>query len=276
MVQASLPRSRFSPLRRTQPRSREFSARTASDLPPCKTESVRTRPLAVVLVAAAIALSGCSGGDKNDSPADTSKLQARLAEAKKAIDDAETVTISLSTAKVPDGVSGLKSAKGQGNHSPAFKGKVTVITGGTSLGADVIAVDGDVLAKTSFSPVYLSIDPATLKAPDPAALFDKTTGITQILVKTTKLTDGGKSRDGKDVLTTIKGSLPGDVVSTIIPSADTSSSFAVTYRLDDDDVLRDATLSGPFYGKGDDVTYTVKLTTSDTPVTIEAPARPGA
>ena len=169
----------------------------------------------------------------------------------------------------------MLSAKGQGNHTPAFKGKVTVVTGGTSLGADVIAVDGKVLAKTNFSPVYLSIDPATLKAPDPASLLDTSTGISQILIKTEKLTDGGKSRDGSDVLTTIKGSLPGSVVRSIIPSADTGESFVVTYRLDDKDVLRDATLVGPFYPKGGDVTYTVKLTTSDTPVTIEAPERPG-
>lgn len=259
-----------------------------TDTPPCKTESVRTTspstakpsmlrfpPLAIVVFAAVISLGGCSGGDK-DSPADTSKLQARLDTAKQKIDDAETIKISLSTPKIPSGVSGLLSAKGEGNHSPAFKGKVTVVTGGTSLGADVIAVDGDVLAKTSFSPDYLSIDPASLKAPDPAALFDKATGITQILSKTDKLADGGKSRDGSDVLTTIEGTLPGDVVKTIIPSANPGAKFNVTYRLDGDDVLRDATLRGPFYGGGGNVTYTVVLTASDTPVTIEAPTRPGA
>ncbi len=239
---------------------------------------MRIRSVVVPIFAAVLALSGCSGGgdDKKDSAADTSKLQARLDAAKKTIDDAESVKISLSTPEMPSGVSGLLSAKGEGNHTPAFKGKVTVVTGGTSLGADVIAVDGDVLAKTSFSPDYLSIDPASLKAPDPAALFDKVTGITQILSKTEKLTDGGKSRDGSDVLTTIKGTLPSSVVQTIIPSADGGSIFKVTYRLDDDDVLRDATLSGPFYATGGDVTYTVKLTASDTPVTIKAPSRPAA
>lgn len=222
-----------------------------------------------------LSLSACSGGDKG-SGASESELQSRLQAAKQTIDDAETIDFSLATTKIPSGVSGLLSAKGQGNHTPAFKGKVTVITGGTSLGADVIAVDGVVLAKTSFSPVYLSIDPETLKAPDPASLLEKDTGITQILVKTKDLKDGGKSRDGADVLTTIEGTLPGSVVSSIIPSADVDAEFKVTYRLDADDVLRDATLSGPFYGKAGDVTYVVKLGTSDKPVTIEAPTRPGA
>jgi lipoprotein LprG len=128
---------------------------------------------------------------------------------------------------------------------------------------------------TSFSPIFLTVDPATLKAPDPASLLDPESGITQILVKTTKVTEGGKSRDGGDVLTTIKGTLPGTLVRDIIPSAAEDEPFDVTYRLDDDDVLRDATLKGPFYPNGGDITYTVKLTTSDTAVTIEPPTRPG-
>ena len=58
-------------------------------------------------------------------------------------------------------MTGLLSAKGKGNHSPAFDGKVKVVTGGSSLDADVIAVEGKVYAKTSFAPVFLTIDPAT-------------------------------------------------------------------------------------------------------------------
>jgi len=230
---------------------------------------VRTKSVLVLALAAVLSLSGCSGG--STANADPKKLAARLAHAKKFLDAATTINIELTTNNLPQGVTGLLSAKGQGNHTPAFKGKVVVITGGTSLGADVIAVGGKVLAKTSFAPAYLSIDPATLKAPDPAALIDSTTGVTQILVKTQKLADGGKSRDGSDVLTTITGSLPGSIVRDVIPSADATKTFKVTYRLDTDDVLRDATLVGPFYPHSGNVTYTVKLSASDSPVTIETP-----
>ncbi|MCW2798706.1 MAG: hypothetical protein JWQ70_178 [Aeromicrobium sp.] len=230
---------------------------------------MRTRHLIPVLIAAALVLAGCSGS--SDSKADPSKLAARLATAKKTLDAAETINISLATSKLPTGVTGLLSAKGVGNHTPSFKGKVVVVTGGSSLGADVVAVGGKVYAKTSFAPVYLSIDPASLKAPDPASLLDTDNGITQILVKTQKLTDGGKSRDGSDVLSTIKGTLPGSVVRTIIPSADATKSFAISYRLDAKDVLRDVTLVGKFYPDGGNVTYTVKLTTSDAPVSISKP-----
>ncbi|MEJ7633474.1 LppX_LprAFG lipoprotein [Aeromicrobium sp.] len=230
---------------------------------------MRTRHLILSLIAAVVLASGCSGS--SDDQGDPAELKARLATAKKVLDDAETINISLATKKLPDGVTGLQSAKGKGNHSPAFEGLVTVNTGGSSLDADVIAVDGKVYAKTSFAPVFLTIDPATLKAPDPATLLSTDTGITQILVKTDKLTDDGKSRDGQDVLTTIKGTLPGSVVKDVIPSADADKTFTVTYRLDDKDVLRDATLKGPFYPGGGAVSYKVTLTTSDTPVEIEAP-----
>jgi lipoprotein LprG len=236
---------------------------------------VRTRHLLPALLATGLLLSACSGSsdssDGGDSGSGGDDLATRLADAKKTLDGAETISISLSTKSIPDGVTGLLSAKGKGNHSPAFTGKVTVITGGASLGADVIATGGKVYAKTAFLPDFTAIDPQTLKAPDPATLLKADGGITEILTGTQGLKEDGQSRDGKDVLTSIKGTLPGSIVSTIIPSASPSKDFAVTYRLDDDDVLRDATLSGPFYPGGKTVTYTVSLETSDTPVTIKAP-----
>lgn len=223
-----------------------------------------------MLLAAALLLAGCSGGS-DDTKADTSALQKRLTAARTTIDEAETVGVTLATKSLPDGVTGLLSATGQGNHSPAFEGKVKVVAGGSTLSADVVSAEGTLKAKTSFSPVYLEIDPESLQAPDPAALLDADNGVTRILEQTKGLKAGDKSRDGSDVLTTISGTLPGSVVATIIPSADEKSSFAVTYRLTDDDELRDATIKGPFYPGGGDVTYTVKLTTSDKPVDIKVP-----
>ena len=229
---------------------------------------MRTRLLALLSVA--LLLAGCQG-DSDGEKTDTSELQERLSAARTTIDEAETVDISLATKSLPDGVTGLLSATGQGNHTPAFKGKVKVVTGGSTLTADVVSADGTLKAKTSFSPLFLEIDPASLKAPDPADLLDPETGVTQILEQTETLKAGDESRDGSDVLTTITGTLPGSLVRTIIPSADAAETFDVKYRLTDDDELRDATLKGPFYPEGGDVTYTVKLATSDEPVTIKVP-----
>jgi lipoprotein LprG len=236
---------------------------------------VRTRHLLPALLTTGLLISGCSGSsdgsDGGDGADPTTGLADRLATAKTTLDEAETISVSLSTKSLPDGITGLLSAEGKGNHTPAFEGKVTVVTGGASLGADVIATGGQVFAKTGFLPDFTPIDPAQLKAPDPAQLVSADQGITQILVSTDDLAEDGQTRDGDDVLTTIKGTLPGSVVQNIIPSAEEGGTFAATYRLDDDDSIRDATLTGPFYPGGGKVTYTVTLETSDTPVTIEAP-----
>jgi len=240
---------------------------------------VRTSRAAVlVAIAATFALlTGCSGND--DKTDNGGGLSDRLAAAQQHITDADALTISLSTDSLPDGITGLAHAKGRGYQGEtaaeaAFEGQVDVISGGSTIKAEVVAVQGKVWAKTDLAPVYLTIDPKTLHAPDPAILLGaKGDGLPVILVKTEKLKDDGKSRDGRDVLTTIKGTLPGDVVHRFLPSADANGTFTVSYRLTDDDVLQDASIKGPFYPGAADVTYRVKLTANDDASTIEPPKR---
>ncbi|MEH3034839.1 MAG: LppX_LprAFG lipoprotein [Aeromicrobium erythreum] len=236
---------------------------------------MRTRPvLAVLALAVSLTLAGCTGDDAPKQS--TAGLEKRLAAAQKAIDDAPSLKVSLSTDELPAGVSGLRTATGVGTHAPAFQGKVTVVTGGASLGAEVVATDGKVWAKTGFSPVFLSINPRTLKAPDPADLVGtKGEGLATVLTETRSLEQGKRSRDGKDVLTSIRGRLGGSVVKKYLDTADAAGTFRASYRLDDDDVLRDATITGPFYEGSPDVTYTIRLTPSQQDVTIDPPKRTG-
>lgn len=236
----------------------------------CNTDLVRKRLIALALAAAltTLALSGCSGDDK--PKAEDKTLAPRLANAKAALDGAETIDVDLSTESIPDGVTGLLSAKGTGNHSPAFKGTVKVVVGGSTIDADITAVDDEVFAKIGFLPLA-PIDPADYEAPDPASLIDSTGGISDLLISSKSLVDGGQSRDGETVLSAIKGKLSGKVVKTLVPSADATKSFTVAYRLTDDDELRDVSINGPFYPDSGDITYSVKVATSDTPVTITKP-----
>lgn len=213
-------------------------------------------------------LSGCSGDDKPKT--DDSTLAPRLANAKAALDKAETIDVDLSTESIPDGVTGLLSATGRGNHSPAFKGTVKVVVGGSTIDADITSVDGEVFAKIGFLPLS-PIDPADYQAPDPATLIATSGGISDLLTSSTDLLDGGKSRAGETVLSAIKGKLSGKVVKTLVPSADATKPFTVTYRLNDDDELQDASIRGPFYPDSGSITYSVKVATSDTPVTITKP-----
>lgn len=220
-------------------------------------------------------LTACSGGSGESTSSATAA--ERLETAATTLSEAEGLTIGLTTEQLPSGVSGLLSAKGEGNHSPAFAGTVTVSAGGSSIDAEVIAVGGKVWVKTGFSPDFLTIDPATLGAPDPAALVGTGPGdgLLSLFGATADPTAGKDSRDGAVVLTTITGTVPGSTVVSLLSSADEDASYQVEYRLTDDDELHDATITGPFYG-GSSVTYRLTMSPTDGPVSVEAPVRPGA
>ncbi|MET0767270.1 MAG: LppX_LprAFG lipoprotein [Aeromicrobium sp.] len=226
-----------------------------------------SRLLTATVLSGALLLTACTGDDSDSGDA-TERLEA----ASQALADAESFDISLSTKELPSGVRGLLSADGIGDQSPAFEGDVKVVAGGATLAAEVIAVDGKTYAKTGFSPVWAPLDPTTLGAPDPADLVgsDAHSGLAGLLKATTGAEVEDKSRDGDLVLTEISGDLPGDRIAALIPTADETEDFDVTYRLTDDDELHDAKITGPFYG-GEDVTYTLRLSPRDQPAGIEAP-----
>lgn len=231
----------------------------------------RAALLGVVLVAVLLALAGCSGG-KDASNVKAADLRPRLAKARATLDDATSLDFRLRTSQqLPTGVKGLTYATGVGTHDPAFKGKVKVSVGGSTISADVIAVDAKVYAKAGFSPLFVPLDPASLGAPDPASLMKTDGGVSSLLTDTQDLQAGKQTRDGKDVLTSITGTLPGTAVRGLIPSAHKDATFQARYRLTDKDVLRDATIKGPFYTGDKDVTYTIAITASDKNVSISAP-----
>jgi lipoprotein LprG len=221
-----------------------------------------------VLLTGAFLLSGCS--DDSSSDATPQELQDRLAAAKTLLDDAASIEFSLEADELPDGVTGLLEAEGVGTPDPAFEGSVSVSAMG-GVNADVVAVGDEVYAKVSFSPAFTPVDPSDLGAPNPATLFDAETGVSSFLTSTDDVEAGDESRDGEVVLTTVSGTLPGDIVQRLIPTADESADFDIEYRLTDDDSLHDAVMTGPFYGDAGDVTYTMALTASDEPVEIETP-----
>ena len=73
------------------------------------------------------------------------------------------------------------------------------------------------------------------------------------------------------MLTEYTGTVPGDAVATIIPSAAPTSDFDATFTVDDDDRLAEAELTGPFYPEADDVTYTISFDEYGTTQDITAP-----
>lgn len=220
-----------------------------------------------LLIVLAPGLAACSHKDS----ADQTPEQA-LAGAKSTLDRADGVHLVLSTDNLPKGINGLVSADGVGTHAPAFKGSVKVMMSGFTTTSKVIATGGTVYAVLPFTTDYAKIDPADYGAPDPAALMDTEGGLSSLLTEAKDVTAGKQQREGSQVLDTYTGTISGSTVSGIIPSADATRDFDVTFRITDDDkTLHQAVLTGPFYARGGDVTYTITLDHYGTAPSITAP-----
>jgi lipoprotein LprG len=245
----------------------------------CEAERV-TRPArllaAPLVLALALTATACSDDDDSgDGGAGSGKTPAEvLAAAKKNLDDTSGVAVTLSTKDLPDGVTGISAAKGTGVHPAAFEGSFDLSVNGLPATADVIAVGGTTYAKNSLLlPDWTEIDPADYGAPDPAKLMDPDGGFSGLLAQATGVEAGEQVRggsDNKEILTEYTGTVPSDAVAALIPDA--AGDFDFTYTISDDDQLRQAVLTGAFYGEeAGDVTYTLTLDDYGTEKQITAP-----
>lgn len=236
---------------------------------------MRLRSTSVAAVAAALlALTACSGGGGADSGSGTAtppSARDQLAAAKKVLDDASSVHLRLTSQDVPEKADGVLGAEGDGTHAPAFKGTLEARIKGLQATVPVVAVGGGFWLKLPFSSSYLKEDPAKYNAPDPADLFSTDHGITTLLPATKDPKLGDKSRDGKEVVQTITGTLPGKAVTDVLVIGDAKSSYGVTYGIvPDSKQIRTVAVSGPFY-PGATSTYTLHLDAYGQPVEITQP-----
>ncbi|QIG42696.1 LppX_LprAFG lipoprotein [Nocardioides anomalus] len=238
------------------------------------------RLAAPLVLALALTVTACSGDDSGsggsgggDGGSQASPAEV-LAAAKKNLDDTTGVAITLSTKNLPDGVTGISSAEGTGVHPSAFEGSFDLSVNGLPATADVIAVGGTTYAKNSLLlPDWTEIDPADYGAPDPAKLMDPDGGFSGLLAQATDAKAGDQVRggsDNKEILTEYTGTVPSDAVAALIPDA--AGDFDFTYTISNDDQLRQAVLTGAFYGeKAGEVTYTLTLDDYGTEKQITAP-----
>lgn len=229
-------------------------------------QAVAVRRVGISAAALVVVLGGCDGtsatSEDNQSP------EERLAEAKQGFDDADYIAFTLTADELPADLEGLLSAEGTGTHDPAFTGEVKVQTN-VDLSAPLIALDGLVYAELPFLG-WSRLDPADYGAPNPADLMDPQAGISSLFTASAELSEGSAERSGEEVLTSIEGTLPSEAVNAVFPSAG-SADFSVTYTLTDNNDVRSALITGPFYEGSPNVTYTIDLDLEGEPVEIEAP-----
>lgn len=214
-----------------------------------------------------LALGGCASGsgEAHQSP------EEALSAAKTTLDKTSGVEVNLSTEKLPASVNGILTAEGVGTHDPAFKGNLKVATGGITADVPVVAAQGKVFAKLPFTTKFVEVDPSEYAAPDPAGLMEPKGGLSSLLTAAKDVEEGEQVRSGEDVLSSYTGTVPGSVVADIIPSASANASFDATFTVDDQDQLHKAVLTGPFYPKSGEVTYTITFDQYGTNANIALP-----
>lgn len=226
--------------------------------------------VALVLALCAGSLAACTDGANTPAPTQQTPAQ-RLAAAKQQVDAAKTIHLKLASSNVPKGATGITSGDGWGAHPPAFKGTLKGSFSGIPADVDIVSVGGEVWAKLPFVPGMNKIDPKAFGVPDPAALFATDTGLSSLLTATKNPTEGQQVRSGKEVLTTITGTIPGSKVADLFLIGDRNGTFDATYGLTEANQLRQVELTGPFFDTSTKSTYTLTLDQYGTPVTIEKP-----
>ncbi len=226
-----------------------------------------------LLLAGSLALTACSGGGEKKVSEDMTPEEV-LTSAANTLSETSGVSLTLSTDNLPTGINGITKAVGVATQAPAFEGTITVTFAGQSVEVPVIAVGGVVHAILPFTDgTYQDIDPGDYGAPDPATLISAETGFSSLLGVTTDLKEGESVRGGADnseVLTTFTGTVPGEAMKKVIPSS-ADDSFDAEYLVSDDGELRQAVLTGKFYPKSIEMTYTVDFADYDTSKDIVAP-----
>lgn len=219
-------------------------------------------------VAALLAVTGCSGEEEPDAPTP----QERLAAAQAKIEETDALTIALTSTGVPNDVNGVQSATGTGvieDDVVKFEGEFQGRVSGVTATAGVLAI-GDETYMKLFTPDYAPVNLDELGAPNPTSFFEPETGIASLIGATTDIEEKGQSREGRDILTEITGTLPGEKVEALLMLGGPDTEFDVAYGLTADDELRRAVLSGEFY-EGTESTYTLIVTDYGSPIEIESP-----
>ncbi len=232
---------------------------------------MRRALLATVVLAATALLgtAGCSGGSTvapQLSPAE------RLAAAKRVLDDARYLQLTLSSKDVPADVNGVTGATGVGvvsSTEPKFQGSITGTVRGISGTIDLICI-GDTAYMKFFTPDYVPTDLATLNAPNPSVFFNPDKGVSTLLSDVSDPAKGQQVRSGDEVLDRYTGTVPGTRIKQLFMLGDGTGTYTVTFGITAGNQLRSAVMTGPFFGTST-ATYTLRLTSYGTAVEITRP-----
>lgn len=229
-------------------------------------------PLALTAVVVVL-VAGCSGSEDEGPGAAADGAKELLVRSKEVIDAAESAHFTITSADVPEGGTALVGGEGSAARPAQFEGSLEVSFGGTTATVGVISTDGTVYAKLPFASAYAETDPAQFGFGDPGLFMDPDTGVSNLLVEATGARQTGNSRIGSEVVQEVEASIPGTVVRDLLVSADPTVAVDATFSIvAESGELRRAVVTGPFFDKDVESTFTIVLDRYGEKVDIRAPS----
>ncbi len=222
-----------------------------------------------MLLAGGLLLSGCSGGGGGDGES----AAQLLTRAKTTLDAAPSLHFELTSADAPPTGTAVLGGSGDIARPAGFTGTLQVQSIAGTVDVQIVSVDGTVYAQLPFTSSFSVVDPATLGFGDPGALIDPDTGISQLLTAAESPELGEESRVDGEVVRTVTASLPGDLVESLLTTADPTQPVRAEISIaEDSGELRQVQMTGPFFAAGQDSDYTIVLSDYGADVQITAPA----
>ena len=234
------------------------------------------RPARALLAAALVApvlLAGCtrSGGTATPTGSASPDAAATLATAEKVLNATPSLHFTITTPSTPGAAAVLAGATGDVVRPDKFSGTLDVAIGGQRLNVKVVSVSGTVWAQVFGS--WSTVDPAKFGVHDPGTLLAPQGGLADLLGAATDATFAGEKRRGSEVLRLVDAQIPGAAVAKVLTTTDPSKTVPAVFAIEEaTGQLREATLTGPFFSKEQQSTYTVVLEKYGEQVDIRAPA----
>ena len=221
--------------------------------------------------AGAAALASCGGSSRTYE----SDPQALLREGKAAVDGSSAIHFKLTSDSSSGGSSTvvIKDGEGDAVRPDGFSGSFDVVRSGLAIGLKVVSTGGTFYVQLPFTPGFVKTDPSSYGFTDPGKLIDPKVGLSSLLSSTKSATLADRDRLDSTELYEVDVTLPGQVVKDLLTSADPGPDVKGRIGMDvDSHQVRRVVLTGPFFEKGKDATFTLLLSSYGESVSVSPPA----
>ncbi len=211
------------------------------------------------------AVAACDGGGEVDDPAGALENAGQL------LSESSSVRFTVEGEGLPDSGTVVVRAEGVAVPPHSFEGDIRIRAGALPATVPVVSIDGTVWAELPMTNGFEEVGTDDLGVGDPGALIAADGGVNELLTSGSDMSAEGQTRIDGDVYDQVQSIVPGELVGEILAIDDPDAEVQATWALDPDSGrLRQASLTGPFYGGGEQ-TYTVHLDDYDADVEISAP-----